>query len=70
MNPTIDLHKPEEIARLRDFLLTAWNSVIGQAGEIRRQAKDQGNRTAMEWMEEVIAKGRLIAAHLLQADSA
>lgn len=58
MNSTIDLRNPQEISRLRDFLLMAWNTVIGRAGEIRRQAKDQGNRIAIEWMEEIVARGR------------
>jgi CheY-like chemotaxis protein len=72
VSDTVDLRKPEEIARLRHFLLTALNSIIGYADVVRRRAREQGARDAAELMREAAATGREsveILRHLLPVNS-
>jgi signal transduction histidine kinase len=58
VNETVDLRTPDEIARLRHFLLTALNNIIGFAEVVRRQAEEQGARSAASLMKQIAAAGR------------
>jgi signal transduction histidine kinase len=54
----LDLHNPDEIGRLRHYLRTALNTIVGYADVVRRQAKEQGARTEASLMEQAAAAGR------------
>jgi len=72
VSETVDLRKPEEIARLRHFLRSALNNIVGYADVVRRQAEEQGARSAALIMEEAAAAGREgieILQHLLPVKS-
>ncbi|PWT85971.1 MAG: hypothetical protein C5B56_13160 [Proteobacteria bacterium] len=72
MNETVDLHGPEEIARLRHYLRTALNQVVGYADIVRRLAEEQGARAEAAFMDQAAAAGREaieVVQHLLPAKS-
>jgi signal transduction histidine kinase len=69
---TVDLRRPEEIARLRHSLRTALNSLIGFSDVVRRQAEEQGSRAEAGLMAQVARAGREameIVLHLLPVKS-
>ena len=72
MSGTVDLRRPEEIARLRHFLRSALNNIVGYADVVRRQAEEQGVRSAAVIMGQAAAAGREgieIVQHLLPVKS-
>jgi hypothetical protein len=58
VNETIDLRTPEENARLRHFLRSALNQIVGYADVVWRYAKEQGARAEAACMEQAAAAGR------------
>jgi signal transduction histidine kinase len=72
VNETVDLQRPEEIARLRHYLRTALNQVVGYAELVRHLAEEQGARAEAGFMEQAAAAGREaieIVRHLLPVKS-
>ncbi|HLH15842.1 MAG TPA: response regulator [Bryobacteraceae bacterium] len=67
MSETLDLNKPEAVARLRHELRTSLNVIIGYAGIVRRQAADQSATAEAGLMEQVLAAARHIEAMVQEA---
>ena len=67
MSDSLDLLKPEAVARLRHHLRTPLNHTIGYAEMIYRQAKDQGASAEMEAMEGIIEAARRIGDMVSEA---
>jgi PAS domain S-box-containing protein len=67
VSDSLDLMTPEAVARLRHYLRTSLNQIIGYAEVVYRQAKDQGARSEMELMEQVMASARRLGDMVAEA---
>lgn len=67
MSESLDLMTPEAVVRLRHFLRTPLNQVIGYAEIVYRQARDQTASQEAALMEQILAAARKIADMVQEA---